>query len=499
MEQQDLIEAVEEFGTEGAIDDLHDLVADRRDVLAIGLGGHDVAAEIRGQHDQGVAEIDGAAVAIGQPPVIQHLEQKVEDVPMGLFDLVEQDHLIRPPADRFGQCPAFLVADIAGRRPDQARYRVPLHIFRHVDTDHGGVVIEHELGERLAKLRLADPGRAEEHERAHRPARILEPGAGAANGVGDGGDRLFLADHAPGEAGFHVQQFAPLAGQHLVDGNAGPARHHGGDDLVGNLLFQHPSGVRLQRRVQLLFELGDDAVHQFAGTGEVALALDDLELTARLIQLFLELLRPGQLFLFRLPYRRQIGRAFLQLGELLLERLQPVARRPVAFLLQGLALDLELDDAAVQLVDVLGLRIDLHAQAARRLVHQVDGLVGQEAVGDVAIGKCGGGDQRAVGDTHPMVQFVLFLQTSEDRDGVLDIGFGDEKRLETPRQRRVLFDMLAVFIECRGADAMQLATRQRRFEHIRGIHGAFRGAGADQCVQLVYEQDHFAFGGRDFL
>jgi hypothetical protein len=39
---------------------------------------------------------------------------------MRLLDLVEQDHLVRPPPHRFGQHAAFLIADIAGRGADQA-------------------------------------------------------------------------------------------------------------------------------------------------------------------------------------------------------------------------------------------------------------------------------------------------------------------------------------------------------------------------------------------
>ena len=60
-------------------------------------------------------------------------------------------------------------------------------------------------------------------------------------------------------------------------------------------------------------------------------------------------------------------------------------RRRVLLLLQRLALDLQLHDAAVDLVQLRRHRVDLGAQLGRRLVHQVDGLVRQEAVGDVAV------------------------------------------------------------------------------------------------------------------
>jgi hypothetical protein len=40
---------------------------------------------------------------------------------------------------------------------------------------------------------------------------------------------------------------------------------------------------------------------------------------------------------------------------------------------------------SIDLVQLLGLGVDLHAQTAGGLVDQVDGLVGQEAIGDVAM------------------------------------------------------------------------------------------------------------------
>ena len=69
------------------------------------------------------------------------------------------------------------------------------------------------------------------------------------------------------------------------------------------------------------------------------------------------------------------------------------------------------------------------------------------------------------------------------------VGFGHEHRLEPPGQRRVLFNVLAVFVERRRADTVQLAARQRRFQQVGGIHRAFGLAGPDQRVHFVDEQD----------
>ena len=62
--------------------------------------------------------------------------------------------------------------------------------------------------------------------------------------------------------------------------------------------------------------------------------------------------------------------------------------------------------APVEPVHRLGLGIDLHLDARRRLVDQIDRLVGQEAVGDVALRQFGRGDDRRVGDVDAVVHFV---------------------------------------------------------------------------------------------
>ena len=113
-----------------------------------------------------VLEVDRPALAVGQATVVEDLEQDVEDVRVGLLDLVEQDDLVRPAPDRLGQLAALLVADVAGRRADQARDGELLHVLAHVDPDHRVLVVEQELGEGPGELGLADAGRSEEQERA---------------------------------------------------------------------------------------------------------------------------------------------------------------------------------------------------------------------------------------------------------------------------------------------------------------------------------------------
>ena len=196
-----------------------------------------------------------------------------------------------------------------------------------------------------------------------------------------------------------------------------------------------------------------------------------------------------ELVLLALPFGRERRGSFLELRQLLVEALQAVLRARIVFLLQRLVLDLAADDLAVDGIELLGLGIDLHAQARRGLVDEVDRLVGKEAIGDVAVRQGRRGDERRVLDAHAVVQLVFLLEAAQDRDRVLDRRLGDEDRLEAPGERRVLLDMLSVFVERGRADAMQLAARQRRLQEVRRIHRAIGLAGADERVHLVDEED----------
>ncbi len=146
-----------------------------------------------------------------------------------------------------------------------------------------------------------------------------------------------------------------------------------------------------------------------------------------------------------------------------------------------------------------GLEFDLHLEPRRGFVDQVDRLVGQEAVGDVAVGQGRGGHDRGIRDAHAVMELVLLLEAAQDRNGVLNGRFGHVDGLEPPRQGSVLLDVLLVFIERGGADAVEFAARQRGLEQVRRIHRAVGLAGAHQRVHLVDEQDDAAVGRRHLL
>src|ERR1700716_1857971 len=93
---------------------------------------------------------------------------------------------------------------------------------------------------------------------------------------------------------------------------------------------------------------------------------------------------------------------------------------------------------------------------------------------------------------------VKALYPVEDRDGLDERGLVDEHRLEAALQRGILLDVLAVLVECGGADALDLTASQGRLENVRGVNGAFGRASADQRVQLV-DKEHDLTAGADLV
>src|SRR6185437_11628103 len=75
-------------------------------------------------------------------------------------------------------------------------------------------------------------------------------------------------------------------------------------------------------------------------------------------------------------------------------------------------------DAFVELTKVRWRRHAANAHARSGLVDEVDRLVRQEPVGDVAVGQAGCCHQGRIGDRHSVVRLVPVAQSLEDLDGV---------------------------------------------------------------------------------
>src|SRR5262245_61217913 len=164
-----------------------------------------IAPDIRGHDDNRVLEIDHPALPIGQPPVVEDLQQQVEDIVVSLLDLIEEDHRVGTSSHGFRQLTALLIADITWWSSDQAGDRVLLLVFGHIDPDHRVFVIEEKFCERPGQFGLTDTGRAEEDKTADGSIWVFESRARADHGFGDSSHRFVLADDAAVQLLFELQ------------------------------------------------------------------------------------------------------------------------------------------------------------------------------------------------------------------------------------------------------------------------------------------------------
>ncbi len=98
-----------------------------------------------------------------------------------------------------------------------------------------------------------------------------------------------------------------------------------------------------------------------------------------------------------------------------------------------------------------------------------------------------------IGDVNAMVNFIFLLQAAQDGNGGFYAGFTDQNLLKAPFKCGIFFNVLSVFIQRGGTHAMQLTTRQGRFQHVASIHCAFSLASTHHGVQLINEHNGLTF------
>ncbi|CAM5676624.1 hypothetical protein SGRIM119S_02326 [Streptomyces griseorubiginosus] len=377
---------------------------------------------------------------------------------------------------------------------------MPLLVLAHVEADHVLLGVEQGRREGLGQLGLPDAGGAEEDERADGAARVADAGAGTDDGVGDELDGLVLADDPLAQDLVQAQQLLAFALLETGHGDAGPGGDDLGDLLLRDDLAQQPvlalfGGQLLLLGRQPAFQVLESAVAEFGGAVEVVDAFGLLRLVAGLFQFLAQLLHPADGLPLGLPLGVfGVGLA-AQVGQFPAQFLQAGFAGGVGLLGQGRLLDLQAGHPAGDLVEFGGHGVDLGAQPGACLVDEVDGLVGQEPVGDVAVAEGGRGDQCGVLDLHAVEDLQAFAQSAQDGDGVLHARLVDQDLLEAAFEGGVLLDVLAVLVEGGGADHVEFTAGEHRLEHVARVHGPFGGARADDGVEFVDEEQDAALGG----
>ncbi len=154
--------------------------------------------------------------------VVEHLQQDIEHIRVRFLDLVKQKNAVGMTAHLLGELSALLVSDVSGRRSDQLRNRMLLHVFRHIDADHRILAAEHGFRQRLGEFGLSDAGWTQKQERTDRTVRILQAHAAAPDRLCHRHDSFLLADDALVQDLFEMRETSGLASCDLLKRNLRP-------------------------------------------------------------------------------------------------------------------------------------------------------------------------------------------------------------------------------------------------------------------------------------
>src|SRR5215208_281117 len=249
LEDDDLIYPVEELRPESPLQGLARPPLGLTEVHAVARG----EAELP-RRDEVLAAHVGGHYGVREAPVIEDLQERVEDVGVGLLDLVEENDRVGTPADLLRELSRLFVSDVAWRGADEPGDGVGLLELGHVYPDHGVLLAEEVLGESPREFGLADSCRTEEDKAADGTLGVLDACPGAPDGLGNGLDRGLLTHDPLVQYGLQAQQTLGLLLDYVGRGHAGPLLEDAGD-----VLARHLGGIGLAAfgpALVLLLELG---------------------------------------------------------------------------------------------------------------------------------------------------------------------------------------------------------------------------------------------------
>ena len=101
-----------------------------------------------------------------------------------------------------------------------------------------------------------------------------------------------------------------------------------------------------------------------------------------------------------------------------------------------------------------------------RLVHHINCLVRQIPIGDVPVAQANGGVYGFVHIVDAVVLFVFVLNVLKYLDRLIDGRGIDHDLLEATVKSPVFLDVLAILVERRRPDTLELTTSQCGLEHV---------------------------------
>lgn len=125
-EDDDLVDTVDEFGREVALDGTHDELLRRRVDGAVTHVVEEGSAKVTRHDDDGIPEVHDATLTVGQAAVVEYLQEELHELPCGLLDLVDEHDRVRFATDVLRELAALVVADVSRRCTNESGDRVLL-------------------------------------------------------------------------------------------------------------------------------------------------------------------------------------------------------------------------------------------------------------------------------------------------------------------------------------------------------------------------------------
>lgn len=143
-EDDNLVDTIDELGREVRLYGTHHKLPRVRSHAPFTHVVQIRCTKVAGHHDDCVAEVDDAALAICEATIVKDLKEQRDEFSRCLLNLVDEDDAVRLAPYVFRQLPSRVVPDVARRRTDKSRDRVFLRVFRAIDANHSVWGIEQE-------------------------------------------------------------------------------------------------------------------------------------------------------------------------------------------------------------------------------------------------------------------------------------------------------------------------------------------------------------------
>jgi len=396
-----------------------------------GLVLNQIGSDIARHNQDHVLEINMPSERIRQTPFFHNLQKHIIHIGMGLFDLIQQKHRIRPTPYPLRQLPALFIPNIPRGRTNQTAYIMLLHILAHVNLNERIRISKHKLRQSTRQKSLSNPARTNKDETPHRTIRVFQTASAATDGLRNRTDRLILRNHRFMQLRFQFKQFLRFFFLQPCQRNTRHLAHH-----FGHHIHIHNADLVIVLLLPLTLDF------RF-------LVQNPLNIISKSRRTLIICIANGLIF-FRLE--------FLNFRLIL----RQIRRR----------------------------RHILQTHPRSRLINHINGLIRQTPAGNIPAGQFNRLIKGLIRKANAMVLFITIPKTLQNLEGLFFARRLNNNRLEPPLQGSIFFHIFPILVKGRRTDAVNFTPSQSRLENIGRINCAFCSAGTNKRMKLINKENH---------